>query len=352
MTKTSQAAFPWFSVRQSKTCPDRARSIQNRKWGRSIAISVTIAMCGAVAQAQPAKKVYRIGVLASTNFSFQREAFLRGLGDLGYAEGKNITIEYRSAEGKFDRLPELAAELVSLKVDVIVASSNPAIIALKQATKTIPIVMTVVADPVGAGFIASLARPGGNITGLSNIAEDLSGKRLELLKEVNPKITRVAVFRNPTIPTHAVLWKETNAAANTLGLRLITQDIGGPEDFEVAFTAILRDRAEALIVLPEPITLAHRKHIVDLAAKNRLPGMYAFEQFTDAGGLMAYGPSYTDLWRRGATYVDKILKGTKPADLPVEQPTKFELIINLKAAKQIGLTVPPNVLARADRVIK
>ena len=284
--------------------------------------------------------------------SFLREPFLQGLRELGYIEGKNIVIEARSAEGNFDRLPDLAAELVRLRVDVIVASSNPAIIALKQATQTIPIVMTVVGDPVGAGFVASLARPGGNVTGLSNIAEELSGKRLELLKEINPKITRVAVFRNPTIPTHAVLWKETQDAATALGIKLLPLDIRGPDDFESAFGAMVKERAEAFIVLPEPITLTHRQQIVDLAAKKRLPGMYPFGDFTDAGGLIYYGPSRTDLWRRGATYVDKILKGTKPADLPVERPMKFELVINLKTAKQIGLTIPPNLLARADRVIK
>jgi putative tryptophan/tyrosine transport system substrate-binding protein len=327
--------------------------IQNLKLLAGVALVVAFAMCGAVAEAQQAKKVHHIGVLVPTTVAFPREVFLlQGLRELGYAEGKNIAIEYRSAEEKFDRLPELAAELVRLKVDVIVASSNAAVIALKQATQSIPIVMTVVGDPVGAGFVASLARPGGNITGLSNIAEQLSGKRLELLKEIKPKITRVAVFRNPTLPTHAVLWKETQAAATAFGVKLLPLDIGGSDEIENAFSAMVRERAEAFIVLPEPITLSKRQQIVDLAAKNRLPGMYPFGDFTDAGGLIYYGPSRIDLWKRAATYVDKILKGAKPADLPVEQPTKFEFIVNLKAAKQIGLTIPPNVLARADKVIR
>ncbi|MBI1892795.1 MAG: ABC transporter substrate-binding protein [Candidatus Rokubacteria bacterium] len=322
--------------------------------GRKILATAALAILVAPlsADAQPPTKVYRIGVLTSTTVSLSLEAFRRGLGDLGYIEGKNITIEFRSADGKLDRLPELAAELVRLKVDVIVGSSNPAIIALKQATREIPIVMAVVGDPVGAGFIQSLARPGGNITGLSNIAEELSGKRLQLLKEINPRISRVAVFRNPTIPTHAVLWKETEAAATALGIRLIPLDFRGPDEFESLFGVAVRERAEALIVLPEPIGLARRKQIVDLAAKNRLPGMYPFGEYADAGGLIAYGPNSADLWRRGAIFVDKILKGAKPADLPVEQPTKFELVVNLKTAKALGLKIPQSILVRADRVIE
>jgi putative ABC transport system substrate-binding protein len=303
-------------------------------------------------RAQQPRKFFRIGVLVSATVTYRREAFLQGLRELGYVEGKNITIEFRSAEGKFDRLPDLAAELVRLKVDVIVTSSNPAVNALKQATRDIPIVMTVVGDPVGAGFIQSLARPGGNITGMSSVAEELSGKRLELLKEIDPKISRVAVFRNPTIPTHAVLWKGTQAAATALGIKLILLDFRGPDEFESLFGAMAKEHAEALIVLPEPIALAQRKQIVDLAAKNRLPGMYPFGEFVDVGGLIAYGPSGADLWRRGAIYVDKILKGRKPADLPVEQPTKFEMVINMKTAKALGLTIPQTILVRADRVIE
>ena len=311
----------------------------------------TLPATGASHAQQPGK-LYRIGVLVSTTVSYRREALLQGLRELGYVEGKNITIELRSAEGKFERLPALAAELVRLKVDVIVTSSNPAIIALKQATRDIPIVMTVVGDPIGAGFIQSLARPGGNITGLSSVAKELSGKRLELLKEISPNISRVAVFRNPTIPTHAVLWKETQAAATALGIKLIPLDFRGPDEFESLFSAMAKEHAEALIVLPDPITLAQRKQIVDLAAKNRLPGMYPFGDFVDVGGLIAYGPSATDLWRRGAIYVDKILKGRKPADLPVEQPTKFETVLNMKTAKALGITIPQTILVQADRVIE
>jgi putative ABC transport system substrate-binding protein len=342
---------PFSDNRTSKTCPEPSQRIQNRKWLGLFAIVVALTVCGARAEAQQPTKIPRIGVLSGPTDPGV-EAFRQGLRELGYVEGKNVTIEHRSAEGKLDRLPGLAADLVRLKVDVIVASSNPATIALKKATQTIPIVMAIVGDPVGAGFIASLARPGGNITGLANIAEDLSGKRLELLKEINPKITRVAVFWNPTIPTHTVLWKETQAAATVLGIKVFSLDIRGPDGIESAFGTMTREHAEALIVLPEPISFTNRKQIVDLAAKNRLPAMYPWNEFVDSGGLMAYAPNRDDLWRRSATYVDKILKGTKPADLPVEQPTKFELVINQKTAKQIGLTIPQSVLYRADKVIK
>jgi putative ABC transport system substrate-binding protein len=304
-----------------------------------------------VGEAPQAKQVPRIGVLTGPADPGV-EAFRQGLRERGYVERENITIERRSAEGEPDRLPGLAAELVRLKVDVIVASSNPAVIALKQATRTIPIVMSIVADPVGAGFVASLARPGGNITGLTVISEQLSRKRLELLKEINPKITRVAVFRNPTIPTHTVLWEETRTAATALGMRVFPLDIRGPDDIEGAFGTMAREHAEGLIVLPEPVSFTNRTQIVDLAAKIRLPAMYPWNEFTDSGGLMVYSPNRDELWRRSATYVDKILKGAKPADLPIEQPTKFELVINLKTAKALGLTIPPSLLLRADRVIE
>jgi putative tryptophan/tyrosine transport system substrate-binding protein len=313
--------------------------------------AMLLALCLSAEAQQPAK-VARIGVLSGVGDFPSVEAFREGLRELGYVEGENITIEYRSAEGKVDRLPDLAAELVRLKVDVIVGATNPAIVALKQTTQTIPVVMAIVGDPVGAGFIASLAHPGGNISGLSNISEDLSGKRLELLKEVNPRITRVALFWNPTNRTHAVLRKETQAAATVLAIKLSLFDIQVPDAIERAFGKLSREHAEALIVLADPVTFSHQKQIVDLAAKNRLPAMYPWTEFVNSGGLMAYAPNRDDLWRRAATYVDKILKGRKPADLPVEQPTKFEFIVNLKAAKQIGLTIPPNVLARADKVIK
>ena len=300
---------------------------------------------------QHTNQIPHVGVLNAVNAPITREALVQGLRELGYAEGRTIIIDYRSADGHLERFPDLAAELVRLKVDVIVASSNPAIVALKKATQSIPIVMTVVADPVGAGFIASLARPGGNITGLTNIAEQLSGKRLELLKEINPKIARVAVFRNVTIPTHVNLWKETQEAADALGLKVLPLDIRATDEIEQAFDVMAKEHIEALIVLPQPLTTTNQR-IVQLAAKNRLPAMYPFADDVELGGLMAYGPSRVDLWRRAAAYVDKILKGAKPGDLPVEQPEKFELAINLKAAKQIGPTIPPNVLARADRVIR
>jgi putative ABC transport system substrate-binding protein len=325
----------------------RARAI-----GFAVTVAFGILFGPRAADAQQPAKVHRIGVLVSANATFPRDGFLQGLREFGYVEGKNIAIEYRSADGRFDRLPGLAAELVRFKVDVIVASSNPAIIALKQATQDIPIVMTVVGDPIGAGFIQSLARPGGNITGLTNIAEELSGKRLELLREISPKLTRVAVLRNSTIPTHAVLWKETQAAATVLGVKLIPLDFRSSDEFEAAFAGMARERAEALIVLPDPLTTGRLQQIVDLAAKNRLPGMYPFGDFVEAGGLIYYGPSRTGMWRRGAYYVDRILKGAKPADLPVEQPTRFELVVNLKTAKTLGLTIPPSILIRADRVIQ
>jgi len=303
------------------------------------------------ARAQQAKKIAHIGVRNAVDAPSSHDALLKGLRELGYVEGKNIVIEYRSADGHLERFPELAAELVRLKVDVIVASGNPAIIALKKATQNIPVVMTVVADPVGAGFIASLARPGGNITGLTNIAEQLSGKRLELLKEINPKIAKVAVFRNPTIPTHTNLWKETLDASQALALTVLPVDIRATDEIERAFDAIMKEHVEALIVLPQPVTTTNQQ-IVELAAKNRLTAMYPFADDVELGGLMAYGSSRSDLWRRSVVYVDKILKGAKPDDLPVEQPKKFELVINLRTAKQIGLSIPPNVLARADRVIR
>jgi putative ABC transport system substrate-binding protein len=302
------------------------------------------------AEAQQPKKVPRIGVLTGPTDPGV-EAFRRGLTDLGYVEGTNFTIERRSAEGKLDRLPDLAADLVQLRVDVIVGSSNLAIQALKEATRTIPIVMAIAGDPVGSGFIASLARPGGNITGLTVIAEQLSAKRLQLLKEINPRISTVAVFRSATTPIHAVLWKETQDAATALKIKVFPLDIRGSDDIESGFGTMAREHAQAFIVLPEPVSFTNRKQIVDLAAKNKLPGMYPWNEFADSGGLIVYSPNRDDLWRRSATYVDKILKGRKPADLPIEQPTKFELAINLRTAKAIGLTIPPSLLQRADRII-
>jgi len=308
-----------------------------------------------LSEAQQATKIPRIGLLLTgtlSSSSYSLEAFRNGLRDLGYVEGKNILVEYRYAEGKPDRLPSLAAELVRLKVDVIVTTGTPPSQAAKTATTTIPIVMALISDPVGAGLVASLARPGGNITGLSSISQDLSGKRLELLKEAIPKVSRVGVLYDPNDPAKVAEFKEIEVAARPLGVHLQSLEVRSLDELESAFKAATRGKATALLVLPTTILSTRTKQIAELAAKNRLPTMFATSQYMDAGGLMSYGPDYTDLWRRAATYVDKILKGAKPADLPVEQPMKFELVINLKTAKQIGLTIPPNVLARADKVIK
>jgi len=303
-------------------------------------------------EGQQPKKVPRIGYLGTgSRSSAVVEAFQQELRDLGYIEGQNITIEYRSTEGMAERLPNLAAELVQLKVDIIVVGGSPSTQAAKNATKTIPIVMTSVTDPVGTGLVASLAHPGGNVTGLSNLSE-LSGKQLELLKEAFPKVSRVAVLWDPANAANARLLGEMKVAAGGLRIKLQPLEIRGPDDFEPAFSAIKKEHASGLIVLRNVITYAYGPRIVDLTAKSRLPAMYPDRVLVDTGGLMSYGPNFLDMFRRAATYVDKILKGAKPGDLPVEQPKKFEFIINLKAAKQIGLTIPPNVLARADKVIK
>jgi putative ABC transport system substrate-binding protein len=272
--------------------------------------------------------------------------------ELGYVEGKNIVIEWRWAGGKFDRLPDLAAALVRLDVDVIVAGGSTSTDAAKKATTMIPIVMAQTNDPVGSGMIVSLAHPGGNVTGLSTLVPELSGKRLELLKEVVPKLSRVTVFGDSTAPGNAQSLKETEPAAKAFKISLQYLDVLGPKSVESAFREASKARADAVLVFVAPVLISRRKQIADLAVKNRVPAMYGQPEYVEDGGLMSYGVSVVDLYRRAATYVDKILKGAKPADLPVEQPTKFELIINLKAAKQIGLTIPPNVLTRADRVIK
>jgi putative ABC transport system substrate-binding protein len=267
-------------------------------------------------------------------------------------EGKNIVIEWRFAEGKLDRLPALAAELVRLKVDVIVTAGPPATRPAKEATSTIPIVMAQDSDPVANGFVASLARPGGNITGLSTLAPEISGKQLELLKETVPRLSRAAVFGNSTRPGNAQTLREVELAAGALKVKLQSLDVLDPKDIETAFREARKGRADVVLVLANPVATSHRTQLVDLAAKSRLPAIYYATEFVEDGGLMFYGASYIDLYRRAATYVDKILKGRKPADLPVEQPMKFEFIVNLKAAKQIGLTIPPNVLVRATKVIK
>jgi putative tryptophan/tyrosine transport system substrate-binding protein len=312
---------------------------------------ITVSFAGAQ---QPAK-IPRIGLLNALSpaaVSTRMDAFRQGLGELGYVEGQNIAIEYRHAADSADRLPALAAELVGLKVDVIVAVGSQAVRAAQKATDSIPIVMTGSSDPVGTGFVASLARPGGNITGLSLLSPELSGKRLELLKEIAAGLARVAVLWNPDGPPAVLSLKETESAARALGIKLQSVEARAPKDFDGAFTTVNKGRAGALIVLPAPIMTIYAREIAEFAVKRRLPSISFSNEFPAAGGLMSYGANFLDLFRRAALYVDKILKGARPADLPVEQPTKFELVINLKTAKQIGLTIPPNVLARADRVIK
>jgi ABC-type uncharacterized transport system substrate-binding protein len=309
---------------------------------------------GFPAEAQQQTKIPRIGWLAAGSASGVApltDAFRQGLRQLGYVEGKNIVIEFRYAEGKFDRLPDLAAEIVHLKVDVIVVASTPAIHALKQATTTIPIVMVGPGDPVGLGLIDSLARPGGNLTGLSFLSTELTGKRLELLKEAFPKISRVAVLQTIASAQEQAV-KESKVAAQTLRIQVQPVQVRSPDDFENAFLTITKGRAGALLILRSPLVRTHATRIMDFAEKRRLPTMYDDRLFVEAGGLMSYGTNTLDFYGRAAIYVDKILKGAKPADLPVEQPMKFELVINLKTAKQIGLVIPPNVLARADKVIK
>jgi putative ABC transport system substrate-binding protein len=310
------------------------------------------------ASAQQPKKIPRIGFLLSPSSYSDRErieAFRQGLRELGYVEGQNVIVEYRDMrEARSTEYPKLAAELVrGLKADLIVVGGGTGLARVaKETTKTIPFIMTGGSDPVGAGLVASLARPGGNITGLTAIAAELAGKRLELLKETLPRLTRVGVLWNPTDQGSAQGLKEIEIAAPTLGLDVQSLQVRSPSNFESAFKAAIAGQARALQVLGSGLINSHRNRIIEFATKSRLPTMFADAALVQAGGLMSYGPNAPDLYRRAATYVDKILKGAKPADLPVEQPTKFELIINLKAAKQIGLTIPPNVLARADKVIK
>lgn len=328
---------------------------------RGFRAAVFLALCSMLlapyfpARAQQPTKIPRVGYLNATSPSTSPariEAFRQGLRDLGYVEGKNIVIEVRHAEGKLDRLPSLAAELVRLKVDIIVsvgpATTRPA----KAATSTIPIVMAQDNDPVATGVIASLARPGGNITGLSTLAPEISGKRLEILKEIIPKLSRVAVFGTSAMLGHAQMLREVEAAAEALKVKAQYLDVVDPKAIESAFQTATNGRPEAALVLQSAVMSSQRKQVIDLAAKYRLPAIYAQTEYMEAGGLMYYGTNTPDLFRRAAIYVDKILKGAKPADLPVEQPKKFEFIVNLKAAKQIGLTIPPNVLVRADKVVK
>jgi len=306
------------------------------------------------ARAQQPAKVPRIGFLfyGSPGPSPGIDAFRQGLRELGYIEGQNIAVEYRFASGRVGQLPELAAELVRLKLDVIVTPTTPASVAAKQATNTIPIVIAGIADAVGAGLITNLARPDGNVTGLTSISAELGGKRLELLKGVVPKASRVAVLHDPADRSNVLILKELQAAAPALGLTLQPLEVQGPGEFEGAFIAMSRERADALFGAPGVLTFEHRKTVVALAAKSRIPTLWGHRQFVDVGGLMSYAVNFYDQCRRAATYVDQILKGSKPADLPVEQPTKFEFILNLKTAKALDLEIPPTLLALADEVIE
>ena len=324
-----------------------------RRIGLVLALGLFLAPLAAEGQ-QPAK-IPLIGYVGNSTPSLEPKllsAFRDGLRDFGYVEGQNIRVEYRWAEGRYERFPDLIAELVRLKVDLIVAAGTPATLAAKRATNAIPIVMAVIGDALEVGVVPSLARPGSNITGLSTVVPELEGKRLELLKHALPKLSRLAVLANPANPFVAVVWRETQRAGEELRVKLQRVAVRQPEEFSNAFTAIANGRPDALVVVADRFMLTHRAQILAFATKNRLPGMFPYREFVEEGGLMAYGPSYPDMFRRSANFVDKILKGAKPADLPVEQPTKFELVINLKTTKALGLTIPQSLLLRADQVIQ
>ena len=327
----------------------------NRKWLGLLAIAFVLGVTWAMAQAQQTAKVPRIGFLGNSTAALEANLvgpFRDGLRDLGYVEGQNIVIEYRWAEGKYERFPALIAELIASKVDVIVAAGTPATQAYQKARTSIPLVMVAVGDPVGTGIVASLNRPGGNITGLTSISPELEGKRIELLREVIPKLSHIAVLWNPKNAFHAIENKEVETAAAALRMKVLYLAVEAQEQIGNAFAQILKERPGALLVLADRVFLHNRALIMDFATKHHLPGVYAYVELVEAGGLMSYGPNYGDMHRRAATYVDKILKGTKPTDLPVERPMKFELIVNLKAAKQIGVMIPQSVLFRADKVIR
>jgi ABC-type uncharacterized transport system substrate-binding protein len=325
--------------------------------GCIVTLTLTTLLAPLLADAQPPARVPRVGLLWLGPMTDRKrlqdyEAFRQGLRELGYVEGQNLALELRSAEGQPERLPALAAELVHLKVDLIMAVPTIAVQAAKQASNTIPIVMGPIDDPVASGFVASLARPSGNITGLSLMSPEVSAKRLELLQEAVLGLSRVAVLWNSAHLSKVLEWRETQAAAEKLGVTLRSVEVQRRDDFDAAFAAMTEWSPNALIVVGDPLTITHRARIVEFAAKSRLPAMYSFRQFADEGGLMAYGPSFPALFRRVAAFVDKILKGVKPADLPVEQPTTFELVVNLKTAEALGLTLPPSVLFQANEVIK
>ena len=325
------------------------------RFGLAVVLAATFFVAPLAAGAQPPGKVYRIGLLLGAGDQTRMpwvEGLRQGLREQGYVEGRNVVTEVRVAEGRFERLPQLAAELVSLKPDVLVAAATPAALAAKNATPTIPIVIIAVGDPVGSGLVKSLAQPGGNVTGVSLVNVEFSGKRLQLLKETLPRVSRVALLWNPLNPLNAAVLKETEAAAATLRVKLEPIAARAPEDLQSALGAATGKRVEALVVAPDGMLVLNRKSVIDFAAANRLPAMYNFREETESGGLMSYGADLYDTYRRGATFVAKILKGAKPADLPVEQPSRLHLIINLKTAKALGLTIPPSILARADEVIE
>jgi putative ABC transport system substrate-binding protein len=348
---------------QRSASPEQGQSGAKKEsimWLSTVGLVATLALAfltaPLAAEAQPRAHVPRIGWLGGTSPAVNPavlEAFRHGLREHGWMEGQNIVIEYRWAEGRFERLPDLAAELVRLPVDILVpVASDPAIRAAQHATSTIPIVMAVSSDPVGTGFVASLARPGGNITGVSGLVPEVAGKRLQLLKDVVPHAARVAVLWNVTHPGKGLEWHETQVAAQALGVTLQSIEVRGPDDFAPAFAALTTERPDALITLAEPLTIMHRSQIADFAITRQLPMISQLKEFAEAGGLMTYGTSLPGLFRRAAYYVDRILKGAKPADLPVEQPTQFELVINHKTAQALGITIPPHLLVFADEVIQ
>jgi putative ABC transport system substrate-binding protein len=340
--------------RTIKGCHEET-SLGSRAIVSIVTLTLSLGVVLLAAKAQPVAQVPRVGLLipgSASGFAARIEAFRHGLRDLGYVEGQTITIESRFADGQADRLPGLVAELVRLPVDILVVDGIVTIRAAQHATTTIPIVMAVIGDPVGAGLVASLARPGGNTTGLSLMLPEVSGKRLELLREAMPTLAHVAVLWNPEVHDSRVVFQETQTAAPALGLRLQALEVRRPAEFDQAFAAMTSAHAEALVVISNALFFSHRRQLAALAVRHRLPAIFHSREYAEAGGLMAYGANGEDLYRRTATYVDKILKGAKPGDLPVEQPVKFELVINLKTAEALGLTIPPTLLFQADEVIK
>ena len=354
LSRSSGLPSALHTVRGALASSARTRGNAVRRYRWFVATLLTLlavvpTAAGVVAQ----PRVARVGFLEGASLEPSLwQAARDGLRELGYVEGQNLIIEYRSAQGQFDRVPELLSELIRLKVDVILTIGDPVVSAAKQATSTIPIVMAGAGDPVGRGFVASLARPGGNITGISNLAVALTGKWFELAKEVVPRVSRVAMLRNAGNPTHALFWAEAQAAGPGLGLTPHSVEVRGPSEFEHAFASMVQERVGAVVVLADPMLGAHRARLAELSAKHRLPSISPFREAAEYGGLLSYGPSLRANFRRAATYIDRILKGARAADLPVEQPTKFELVVNVKTARALGLTIPPSLLLRADQVIE